>query len=105
MAGGQLQGFGAAVYRRQASQAKFEMVPARLRQVLNFLGMCVKTARRKLVQQWLPDMGANGINKCYFRQSLFAEVFTQLRGQRQTACTAANNHDAWKVGGNSGWLQ
>ena len=94
MAGRKLHGFGCAVYACQPAKAKLEVVPARLRQVFDFFGVGVKTARCQLMQQGLPHMGTGSVNQRYFSQFLFAQTFPQLGRQCKAACAPSNNNDA-----------
>ena len=93
VAGGQLQGLGDTVHAFEAAEAELEMVPACLRQVLDFLGVGVKTASCQLVQQRFPHMGARGVHQRDFGLAFFAQTLAQLRGQRQPACAAADDDD------------
>lgn len=82
MAGRKLHVFRGAIHAFEPAQAKPEMIPERLCQRLDLLGVGVEVAGRQLVQQGLPDVGAGYIDQCDLRSTLFAQ------GARQAALPA-----------------
>ena len=74
VAGGQLHGFLLPVHAHQATESELEMVPAGLRQVLDFFGVGVKATGCQLVQQRLPDVGAGGVHQGDFSLAFFAHA-------------------------------
>jgi hypothetical protein len=69
------------------------MMPAGLRNVVELVVIHVHAARRKLVQQRLPQMRKRLIEQRYARTATTAQPVSEVRRQFQSAGAAADDHD------------
>ena len=74
------------------------MVPARLVQVIDLLGVDVEAARGDGVQQRLPHVRPRAIHQHHLHAAATALPASQPRGELEAAGAAANDHDAVQVG-------
>jgi hypothetical protein len=78
----------------ERAQHEGEPVPARLREVVELVGMDVHAARRDLVQQRLPQVRAAAVDERHVRFRPASVAIAQLRGELEAARAAAHHHDA-----------
>ncbi len=66
---------------------KFEMMPARLSDVLELVRMRIHTARCHFMQQRLPKVRSSAIDQDNLSVALLAELVAQTSDQLKTTCT------------------
>lgn len=82
-----------AIQRIHSSQAKTEMVPARLREVIEIELFEPAAARGDRVQKRLPQMRGRAVYERDLCALAFPELVTESGGQLEPARTAADNDD------------
>ena len=83
-----------AIQADHLADAIAEVVPVRLRQIVQLVRAQVHAAGGDLVQQRLPQMGAALVDEGDVRALALAELVAQARGQLQSASAAADDDDA-----------
>ncbi len=83
-----------AVEALERAEREGEAVPARLREVVELVGVHVHAARGDLVQQRLPEVRARAVDEGHVGAALAAEAVAQARGELQAAGAAAHHDDA-----------
>ena len=90
---GEVDGLGGAVEADHFAVAIAEMVPMRLRDVIEFVLGAAQAPRGDGMQQRLPDVGAAAVDERDPRAVLAAEAVAELRRQLQSGGAAADNDD------------
>jgi hypothetical protein len=70
-----------------------EMMPVRLRQVVDGMAANIHAASRYLVQKRFPDMRPRALDQRHLGFPVAAKPVSQLGHKLQPCCTAANNHN------------
>src|SRR6185503_6497880 len=89
--------FAPAVEPVHLPQLETKMVPACLRPIIERVVIEIHAARRKFVQQRLPEMCARTVNERNARAAASAERVAQARSQLDSARPAPDNYDVMEV--------
>lgn len=85
------------VERFERPEAEMEVVPARLRQIVELVRMDVYAARRHLVQQGLPHVGAIAVDEGNGRTALTDQTLPEAGCELEPTRAAANHDDVMRV--------
>jgi hypothetical protein len=77
----------------QFALLEFEVVPARLRHVLELVRVRVHAAGRHLVQQRLPDVRGRAVDQRHLRRTRLAKLVAQPRDKLEPAGSATDHDD------------
>ena len=83
-----------AVEADQLAEPEAEMVPVRLREVVELVLVEIHAARGDLVQQRLPQVGARAVDERHLAPAAAAERVAEPRRELQAAGAAADDDDA-----------
>jgi hypothetical protein len=95
--GRQQDGLARAIQPLHAAELEIEVVPARLREVVEFMIVLIHAPGSHLVQQGLPEVGARPVDQRDAGLALAPEAIAQAGGEFQTAGTAADHDDAMQA--------
>ncbi len=87
-----------AVEAHHFAHAIAEVMPVRLREIVELVYAQVHAARRDLVQQRLPQVGAGLVDERDLSLAALAELVAEAGGEFQPACATADDDDTIRPG-------